>query len=412
MRHEESLRRRILWAYVVLAFVLCMGFAAVAFLTIRAIEHQSMYKRFAAEAAWVVARHRDGKSIELRPGTQLFHGSGIPQEMRSLPPGVQEVMMGERDFLVVTGVDDGGRWVVIDDQSDFARIERNMIRALGAGFLASLLLAVLLGRATVSLVIAPVTALAEAVERDADEGLLPSRTAVGEIGVLARAFAARTSELRRFLVRERLFTGDVSHELRTPLTVILGAAELLVAQNDDRPAARAAAERLRRAALDATELVSALLLLSRSPDRLDAPRIALRPLLEREWERCQPLLTSKRVTLRMEADDEVWVFARPELAAIAIGNLIRNACQYAEQGEVTVRVIPGALVVEDTGPGLPEPVRARLFGPWVRARDEEVAGSGLGLALVKRVVEHLGWELRLEDGPEGGSQFILAFPTA
>lgn len=412
MRHEGSLRRRILWAYVVLAFVLCMGFAAVAFLTIGAIEHQSLYKRFAAEAAWVVARHRDGESIELRPGTQLFHGNGIPQEMRSLPPGVQEVMVGERDFLVVTGVDDGGRWVVIDDQSDFERIERNMIRALGAGFLASLLLAVLLGRATVSMVIAPVTALAEAVERDVDEGLLPSRTAVGEIGVLARAFAARTAELRRFLVRERLFTGDVSHELRTPLTVILGAAELLVAQNDDRPAARAAAERLRRAALDATELVSALLLLARSPDRLDAPRIALRPLLERERERCQSLLTNKPVQLLMQTDQEVWVFARPELAAIAIGNLIRNACQYAERGEVTVRLTPGTLVVEDTGPGLPASVRARLFEHRIPPRDEEVAGSGLGLALVKRVVEHLGWDIRLEDGPERGSRFILTFPPA
>lgn len=412
MRLDGSLRRRILSVYVLLVLVVGIVFATVAFLTIRAIEQQSMYKRFAAEADWFVARHREGKSAELRPGIQFFQGSGIPNEMRALAPGLHELRVGEHTFFVLAGVDGGGRFVMVDDQSDFERIEDNMLFALGAGLVASLLLAVLLGRVTASRVIAPVSALANAVERDLRDDELPSRTAADEIGVLARAFAARTSELRRFLVRERLFTGDVSHELRTPLTVILGAAELLVAQNDDRPVARAAAERLRRAALDATELVSALLLLARSPDRLDAPRIALRPLLEREWERCQPLLTGKRVTLRMEADDEVWVFARPELAAIAIGNLIRNACQYAEQGEVTVSVTPGALVVEDTGPGLPEPVRARLFGRRIRARDEAVAGSGLGLALVKRVVEHLGWEIRFEDGPEGGSRFILAFPTA
>lgn len=412
MRRDGSLRRRIVSVYVLLVLVVCIVFAAVAFLTISAIEQQSMYKRFVAEAEWFVARHREGKSAELRPGTYFFRGSGIPNEMRALAPGLHELRVGESVFFVLAGADDGGRFVMVDDQSDFERIEGNMLFALGAGFLASLLLAVLLGRATASRVIAPVTALANAVERDVREEELPSRTAADEIGVLARAFAARTAELRRFLVRERLFTGDVSHELRTPLTVILGAAELLAVQVDGRPESSAAAERIRRAALDATELVSALLLLSRSPDRLDAPRIALRPLLERERERCQPLLASKRVALRMEAEHEVWVFARPELAAIAIGNLIRNACQYAEQGEVAVHLTPGVLVVEDTGPGLPEPVRARLFERGVRARDDEVTGSGLGLALVKRVAEHLGWDIRLEDGPKGGSRFILTFPAA
>lgn len=412
MHRDGSLRRRIVSAYVLLAFIVCGFFAGVAFFTVRAIEHQLIDKRLAVEADWLVARHRQGTSTELPTGIRFLYGSAIPEDMRALAPGFHELHIGERTLFVLARVDGGDRFVVIDEQNDFERIEGDVLLALGAGFIASLLLAVLLGRATASRVIAPVTALANAVERDVREEELPSRTAADEIGVLARAFAARTTELRRFLVRERLFTGDVSHELRTPLTIILGAAELLTVQVGGRPESSAAAERIRRAALDATELVSALLLLSRSPDQLDAPRIALRPLLERERERCQSLLASKRLALRMEADHEVWVFARPELAAIAIGNLIRNACQYAEQGEVVVRLTPGVFVVEDTGPGLPEPVRARLFERWVRARDDEVTGSGLGLALVKRVAEHLGWDIRLEDGPEGGSRFILTFPAA
>lgn len=394
---------------MLLASVLCGLFGAAAFFTIEAIEAQVIEKRLAAEFNRLLARQRQGLPTELPVGMQAFRGARIPDGLRGLAPGLQEVSIGERTLDVLVGADGGERLILVDDATDYEWIETTVLVVLGAAFLCCVLLAWLLGRISASRVIAPLTALAQAVEKDVWKDELPGLDSADETGMLARAFAARSAELRRFLVRERLFTGDVSHELRTPLTVILGAAELLALKLDGQPSLAAAAERIRRTASEATQRVSALLLLSRFPEAIDAPRTALRELIEHEVERCRPLLAGKPVELRLEASEEAWVFARPELAAIAIGNLVRNACQFTERGTVTVKLAAKSAVIEDTGAGVPESVRLRLFERFVRGSHEQVTGSGLGLAIVKRVAEHLGWELRLEDREEGGTRFVLSF---
>jgi len=430
MRRKGSLRHRIIWTYALLTVVVCGFFAAVALSTLRAVEQRLIDGRLAAQAEWLIERHRRGLSTDLPSGTRFYYGAAIPADIRPLPAGLHKLNVGkhpasadargraapgptfgQHSVYVLAGTDRGNRFAVVDEYSDFQHTEGIVLWALGIGFGASVFLAFMFGRMAANRVVAPVTALADAVRRNVPQNELPSLAGADEIGVLARAFAARTAELERFLVRERLFAADVSHELRTPLTVILGAAELLALRAADRAELAAIAERIRRTAVDTTERVSAILLLSRAPERLDAPRIALTPLIERERERCEPLLAGKPVAFRLEAAGETWVHARPELAAIAIGNLLRNALQYTERGEVTVRLNGDALMVEDTGPGVPESVRARLFERFVRGAEIPSSGTGLGLAIVRRVAEHLGWGVRLEDRPTGGSRFILTFAS-
>lgn len=169
-------------------------------------------------------------------------------------------------------------------------------------------------------------------------------------------------------------------------------------------------ERIHLTVLDTSDRVPALLLLSRSPEALDAPQLGLLALVEREVERCPPLLVGKPVELNLRDPEEAWVYARPELTGMAIGNLLRNACYYTERGEVTVLLTGSSLVIEDTGPGLPSSVRAQLFDRFVRGERESQSGAGLGLAIVKRIWEHLAWDVRLEDRPGGGSRFVLLFP--
>lgn len=410
MKAERSLRRRIVAAYVLLAAVLCSLFGAAAFFTVESIESEVIGRRLQAEFDRLVARQRAGLSTELPVATRAYRGGEIPANLRALAPGLHEIADGERTLQVLVGHDGAQALVLAEDATDYEEIELTILAVLTAAFVACLLLAWLLARISASRVIAPLTRLAEAVQRDAWADDLPGIDAPDETGMLARAFAARTLELRRYLVRERLFTGDVSHELRTPLTVILGAAELIGARLAD-PALAQAAARIRRTALEATQRVTALLLLSRSPESLDAPRTALRPLVEEELERCRPLLEGKPVELVLRAEGEASVFARPELASIAIGNLIRNACQSTERGSVTVRLAERFATVEDTGPGVPEAVRRRLFERFVRGSDDAGSGSGLGLAIVKRVTEHLGWGLRLEQPEGGGARFVLTFPA-
>ena len=118
----------------------------------------------------------------------------------------------------------------------------------------------------------------------------------------------------------------------------------------------------------------------------------------------------RRFSVPLLPGPQAWVFARPELAGMAIGNLLRNACHYTEQGEIRVLLKPGSLVIEDTGPGLPRTVRDQLFERFVRGDNDDEIGAGLGLAIVKRICEHLGWDIRLEDRAGGGSRFVLTFP--
>ncbi len=106
------------------------------------------------------------------------------------------------------------------------------------------------------------------------------------------------------------------------------------------------------------------------------------------------------------------VQAPAELCAAAIGNLVRNACQYTEQGSITVALTPGRVVVEDTGPGLPAAVRETLARSGAGAGAIPSRGSngtGLGLSLVLRICEYLGASLGYEERLGGGSRFTIDF---
>jgi len=261
----------------------------------------------------------------------------------------------------------------------------------------------------VNRVVAPLTALAEAFEGGRTDEL-PSLDTPDEIGTLARAFAQRTQALESYLNRERSFTGDVSHELRTPLTVISGAAEVLASHAKKQPELRPLAERIARAAADASERVNALLLLARTAAQRDPVHTELAPIVRREADRCRGLLAAKPVVLNLRIEDSVHAVARPELASILIGNLLRNACQYTARGAITVTLVPGSFTVDDTGPGLPAAVRARLFDRVVHEVQPE-GGGGLGLSIVQRIAEHLHWTLQVEDRRGGGTRVCVALPN-
>lgn len=410
MKTGRSLKQRITRAFVLLAVLLAGFFSLVSYISVEVIEAQVIDERLDEMADTLIGHYAAKVMVDTPSDISFFVNEQIPDELQKVPPGTHELMIvGGNEVQALIREEGGNRFAIVQDMEKFEHIEHIIFSALGAGFVSSLLLAIVLGVITSRHIVAPVSALADAVGRNAKPEELPSLDANDEIGVLARTFAQYTDELQQFLMRERLFTGDVSHELRTPLTVMLGAAEVLKAQLADRPAQLAVAERVRRVAAETAERVSALLLLSRSPELLDAPRIMLNPLIQSEFDRCQSLLTGKPVQCRLECSEEVWVQARPELVGIIVGNLLRNACQHIDAGTVLVRLAKDRLVIEDDGPGIPEAVQARLFERFVRGSKDSPEGTGLGLSIVKRVVEHIGWGIRYESPERGGSRFILSF---
>lgn len=409
-KRNHSVGRRLIVAFVLFTFLLCVFFSVTGRMAIEISEKQLVDERLEKVTTQLIDqyhRHELLSTVE----DNFYVNDEIPERFRHLRPGVHEKRIGNREYTVCIRKIGDDTFAVIDDTSDFAITEKVIFTALGIGFIASLVLALALGFFIAHRIVSPLIALAKAVERDDPPSKLPALELRNEIGTLARAFASRTEQLQHFLADEKLFTGDVSHELRTPLTVMLGAAELLEVRLAQSPENRDVAERIRRVAEEASERVGALLLMSQSSSVLGSAPVSLTHLVEREIERYRQLFSDKPLQLNLRGStDEVWVRTRAELAGIAIGNLVRNACQYTEEGSVNIHLTAHQLTIEDNGPGLPENVRARLFERFVRGHDAQYVGSGLGLAIVKRVVDHLGWQIRHEVPEAGGSRFILTFP--
>lgn len=407
MRKSDSLRRRIVVAFLAFGVVCTLFFAAIAAVGVEGIEVHLVDNRLTEVAAWAAPRHTAGIPVEMPAGLSFHREEAIPQSLRYLAPGVHEIKVDGIGLHVLAGQDGAGKYVVVDHESDYEKVELIIYSAFAVTFLGFLLFAALLGGFVARRVVNPMTTLADAVASRA--ATLPLLERKDELGTLARAFGAHTEELRSVLDRERFFTGDVSHELRSPLTVIMGAAEIIMTQAEDE-SLRVPAERIYRAANEAAECVTVLLLLARAHELAELPPVQIGQIAIAETQRYRPMVSGKPVALQCDVADDFSVRAPRELCAAAIGNLIRNACQYTEDGYVKIRLEADSVIVEDTGPGLPAAVRAKLGQAAARVPSTGSAGTGLGLALARRICEYLGATLTHADRAGGGSIFTITFP--
>ncbi len=407
MRPSNSLKRRIIVAYLLFALVASIFFAIIAAIAVEGIEVRLVDERLKEVAAWASPRHAAGLSVEMPAGLSFHHAEDTPPPLRGLAPGMHEKTIDGVDLHLLVGSDVHGEFVVIDHATEYEKIELVVYSMFALGFLGFLICASLLGIFIANRLVAPIMALTQAVR--AGEPALPLQDSADELGILSRAFAARTAELTEVLDRERFFTGDVSHELRTPLTVITGAAEILMELGGSEPVVRSASERIYRAAREATDSVTVLLRLARAPESLECTPLSVANLTRQECQRYQPFTAGKPLTLIFAGGDDFLIHAPRELLSAAIGNLVRNACQYTLQGQVTVHLSGRSLIVEDTGPGLPDAARARLLRQPIPANLAGSSGTGLGLGLVQRICHYLGATLAFSVRPGGGTVLRIDF---
>lgn len=408
MTHFESLGKRIVKAYLLFAVAFSLFFAVVAVIVVEGIEQRMVFDRLEEVAAWAAPRQAAGIPVEMPTGLSFHRGADIPLSMRALPPGIHDMDVDGVGLHVFSGSDQRGAFVAVDHESDYEKVERSVYSMLLLCLLAFVAMSSVLGRYMARRFLTPIEDLSTAVlERRADLPLLENKD---ELGILARAFNDHTTELKAFLERERAFAGDVSHELRTPLTIISGAAEVLMIDGQDRPAAFAASERIYRAAREAAQSVDILLLLARDPASIESEQVSMAALLADEVERYQALVAGKPVTLAFTGGSEFTVNAPPRLVAAAVGNLIRNACLYTDQGQVSVSLDGRSVVIQDSGRGVPTEVLAMLSSASDAHRLRGSEGTGLGLALVKRISRQLDARLQVVSTAGQGTTCTLHFP--
>jgi signal transduction histidine kinase len=232
-----------------------------------------------------------------------------------------------------------------------------------------------------------------------------------EVGQLAAALDAYAERVHHLVERDREFNADVSHELRTPLAVISGAAELLLAQKDLPDKTRTRILRIARAARQSTDITTALLHLVRSEQGInhESEAHSVCRIVDNLIHLHEPLLDNKQLELKIVSEDKVSVIAPESVIAVTVGNLISNAVRYTPSGEVVCTIGNGRIMVEDTGPGIPEEELSQVMDRHYRGQGVSGKGSGLGLAIVQRLCELYGWSIHFENRKSGGLRAELRF---
>ena len=242
-----------------------------------------------------------------------------------------------------------------------------------------------------------------------------------ELAGAQRLIRRQNAELaRRNDVKDTLLA-NVSHDLRTPLTAVLGYAELMRLRGglDDKQAQ--AVDVIERNARRLLRLVSDLLLLAQARAgklTLDREAVDLSQLAAEAVELIRPLADHAQLTLDLQAQPRGPVIdADHRRLGQLLDNLIANAIKYTPAGgTVTVRVYsrPDAAVVEveDTGPGFPAAERESLFEAFARGSTSDAPGTGLGLTIVRTVVDAHDATIDVQSEPGRGARFTVAFRTA
>ncbi|GAB4347405.1 MAG: ATP-binding protein [Gammaproteobacteria bacterium] len=230
-----------------------------------------------------------------------------------------------------------------------------------------------------------------------------------EMTPLVSAINRLLEQLRRALESERRFTADAAHELRTPLAALKAQAQVAQAatQREERIQAIdsvvAGADRSAR-------LVEQLLILARlDPEAADRERerIDLAALAASVVGEYAPRAIAKNIDLGLEEEAFGIVPGLPEALRILLRNLVDNAVKYTPEGgrvDVAVRESGGEVVlsVTDSGPGISPELRKRVFDRFYRVLGSGEEGSGLGLSIVKRIVElhqgHIDFDSRWTQG--------------
>lgn len=417
MPDKQPLARRILLSFMLLTALIAGINAWAIIAVVQMVEEDLIGDEMRDEMAMVETVYlTEGRIPDLSGGSALYVPSlkaqPLPSVLGELHPGYQEIVTGTGAWHVLESSIDGHRFILARNQDAFEAREQMLYKAVAAGFLLAIALALLIGRLTVRRVIDPVIRLAGQVRgRDQMVVLAPPLAADysdDELGQLAMAFDLAFSQLRVAIDRERLFTSDVSHELRTPLMIVGTSAELLL-RGELSERARRQVERIARAAAEMQSLIEVFLELARAQGARLAPDegVSLAAMADEQGEVWQEEIAARGLVFVRRNDGELPGLWHPTLLRVVMGNLLRNAVHYTESGEIRLILEADGFRVEDTGPGIAPAERERLFQPFVRGRGARGEGLGLGLSLVRRVCEQQGWQIEAFNLEGGGSCFVV-----
>lgn len=222
------------------------------------------------------------------------------------------------------------------------------------------------------------------------------------------------------MVRQEFFS-NASHELKTPLTSVRGYVELLendMAANEEMK--KDFLGRIKKETENMTNLINDILMISRLETKeaeVTLSEVRLAPLVKEVCTSLEPLAREYQVKITTDCRP-ITLYANNQQLRELFSNLITNAIKYNKQeGRVWVTVTTEAdeviIIVEDTGVGIPEDAKQRIFERFYRVdkgRSKKVGGTGLGLSIVKHIVNYYSGSIEVESKIGEGTKFMVHLP--
>ncbi len=318
-------------------------------------------------------------------------------------------------------LEEGAGWLKVGESLHLANEGlRRSVTGLLLTSLAGLVLALASTWAVLRQGLRPLKRLAQVAREILDTGDFSRRVPESSqekdvVGSVARLLNRMLARVQGLLESQQRLLADTSHELRNPLTVIRTDIDLL-ARDLPSEVRQEVAEEMAREVERMTRLVEDLLALSWADQKLPlrCEPVRLDVLAQELVERSRRSHAGRK--LEFQSPAPVCLQGDRERLLQAAANLVENALRYT-QGAVRVRVYekPGwaVLEVEDEGPGIPVEHQGRIFDRFMRLepdRSRATGGTGLGLPIVKALVEAHGGKVQLDSTPGKGSRFSFRVP--
>lgn len=424
MQPYDSLHRKLVLPFLFLGFIVSALLSLIAFGLASYLENRAILRAMHVELE-SYSHRRSARPDALPVFSSLLQGHFLP--VTSFPmlkpaPTEDEVLETRNieniEYTVLTTEIEGRPFVLLYDRShvqhSLASLALLLLLCTGLMSLVSFLAGLRLSHKTLQPIIRLLEDLSEKNRQITLTGgpvkFSPESYPQNELGRLVRELDRFSSRTYAFLQRESFFAADVSHELRTPVAVIRGAAEVLVESPELSEGVRQRIATIHRQAVRMTEVLEAMLLLAqegRNDAEHDDPSCAMADIVRDTIADCRASLAGRPVEIISEIEGRPRLPVERSLAYVVISNLLRNACAHTQEGRIVLSLRDHDFTISDTGRGIPEDRFPTLFERY--SKGEESQGNGLGLSIVARVTEMLGWTVTIDSHEGQGTSVRVAF---
>ena len=316
----------------------------------------------------------------------------------------------------------GGLWLrgIVSENEDMERVT-TVVHISFIALPVLFVLAVFGGYSVAKRMLRPVNQITEAAAQISQGSDLKKRIALGrggdELHQLAAVFDDMFGRLEAAFETERRFTSDASHELRTPMAVIMAQCEYILSETRSVEEYEEAFYVIQRQGKKMSRLIDDMLVFTRMEQRNESYPKEYLNLSELVEDICQDmaLLREKEITLTWELESDIFFEGNRLLITRLLTNLIGNAYRYGKQnGSIFVALNQKEkilITVQDNGIGISREQQEKIFERFYRAdTSRTLEGRGLGLAMVREIVQFYGGETKVFSELEKGSIFTVSLP--